>query len=72
MDEVKVKAIKKWMMPNNVKVLRSFLGLTNYYKRFIKRFLQIAAPLTNLMRNDEAWNWAINCEEAFSKLKEVI
>ncbi|CAA6673891.1 unnamed protein product [Spirodela intermedia] len=53
MDEVKVKAIKEWIVPRSVKDMWSFLKLTNYYKIFIKGFSPIVAPLINLLKKDE-------------------
>ncbi|XP_057757656.1 uncharacterized mitochondrial protein AtMg00860-like [Arachis stenosperma] len=50
--------------------IRSFLGLANYYKRFIERFSQIALPLTKLTRKEVLFVWTKECEEIFETLKE--
>lgn len=72
MDEGKIKAIADWEVPANVKELRSFLGLTNYYRRFIKGYSAKAAPLTDLLKKDQGWAWSINCQRAFENLKRAV
>lgn len=57
MDEGKVQAIKEWETPTKATELRSFLGLTNYYRRFIEGYSRRAAPLTDLLKKDRAWQW---------------
>ena len=47
------------------------MGLANYYKRFIKNFAKIAAPLHILVRKEQKWKWEKEQEKAFGKLKEV-
>lgn len=49
-DPSKVRAIQQWPQPAGVKDLQSFLGLANYYRKFIKGFAHIAAPLTDLLK----------------------
>ena len=57
MEEAKVSVVKEWLTPQNVKDVRSFLGLANYYRMFIPQFGKIAAPLTNLTRKDIDFQW---------------
>ncbi|CAN6554607.1 unnamed protein product [Malus baccata var. baccata] len=54
MEKGKIKAIQEWEPPTKVPTLRSFLGLTNYYRRFIKGYSAIAAPLTDLLKKNKA------------------
>ena len=51
--------------------MQKFLGLTNYYRRFIKDFAKIAAPLHVLVRKDQKWKWEQEQEEAFGRLKRA-
>jgi len=51
--------------------MQKFLGLANYYKRFIKDFAKIATPLHVLVRKEQKWKWKKEQEEAFGKLKKV-
>ena len=48
-DPEKFKAIRTWTVPRNVKKVRSFLGFTRYYRRFIKNYASIARPLNGLL-----------------------
>ena len=63
MDEAKVKAIKEWEAPTKVTELRSFLGLANYYRRFISGYSAKAAPLTELLKKNKPWVWSQECRE---------
>ena len=56
MDERKVQAVIDWPAPTKVTELRSFLGLANYYRRFIKGYSKIVSPLTDLLKKDRAWD----------------
>ena len=72
MDDSKVKAIQEWDPPTKVPQLRSFLGLVNYYRRFIKGYSARAAPLTDLLKKNKAWEWDERCQQAFEDLKRVV
>ena len=55
MEKKKIDGVLSWPEPKNVKDIRKFLGLTNYYRRFIKNFTQVARPINVLMRKDVKW-----------------
>ena len=65
-------AISKLPPPINVAEVRSFLGLVGYYRRFVKKFSDKAAPLNALLRREQAWKWTEDCQEAFETLKGEI
>jgi hypothetical protein len=71
-DEDKVKAILEIEQPKNLKELRSFLGSTNYYRKFIKEYALIASPLTELLKQTNPFIWSTTCEDAFQKLKQSL
>ena len=73
-DPTKVDSIKEWTAPETVKDVRSFLGLCNFYRRFVKDYAKIAAPLTDLTRETQPWDWKTNPrrENAFQELKKVM
>lgn len=55
MDISKVQAIDAWEVPTKVPQLRSFLGLINYYRRFIRDYSKKVAPLTDLLKKNKTW-----------------
>ena len=67
-----MEAISKLPPPINVAEVRSFLGLVGYYRRFVKKFSDKAAPLNALLRREQAWKWTEDCQEAFETLKGEI
>lgn len=71
MENDKVEAIVQWPRPSNVKQVRAFLGLTGYYRRFIKNYASIAGPLIDLLKK-EAFLWGEEAETAFQQLKNTI
>ncbi|XP_078239566.1 uncharacterized protein LOC144585994 [Pogona vitticeps] len=72
--EAKIEAVRDWPRPNTKKKVKSFLGLVGYYRKFIPRFSEIAAPLTDLTRKkaDDRIPWTSDCEAAFRRLKEAL
>ena len=69
MQPSKVKAISEWTACRDVSEVRAFMGLSGYYRRLIKDFSTIAAPLYNLTRKDSEFCWTTECQEAFDELK---
>jgi len=57
MDPVKVAGVTEWPIPSNRKEVQSFLGFTNFYRRFIQGFSHLARPLFNLTWKDTEWRW---------------
>ena len=68
----KVQAIERCPIPQNVSETRSFLGLANYYRRFVPMFSNIAAPLNKLLSSDKRFEWTADCESAFQTLKDKL
>lgn len=69
MDPKLVDSISKRNPPKNVKQVQQFIGLCNYYRRFIKDFAKIAAPMYNLFKKERAWTWTEVEQASFEKLK---
>lgn len=68
----KLKAIVDAPAPTNVQELRSFLGLINYYGKFIPDLASVLGPLNNLLRRDVRWKWSKECVWAMTKVKESL
>ena len=68
----KVEAVLKAPRPSNVAELRSFLGLVNYYNRFLPNLSTVVHPLNQLLENNHEWKWTEQCETAFYNVKEMI
>jgi len=71
MEAEKVDGVLSWPQPKNVKNVRKFLGLANYYRRFIKNFAQVARPMNVLTWKDKKWRWEEAQQKAFDELKQV-
>ncbi|XP_058733199.1 uncharacterized protein LOC131604800 [Vicia villosa] len=67
-DTEKVKAILDWPTPRSLSTLRGFLGLTGFYRRFVKDYATLAAPLTDLLRSTK-FTWSTEADAAFTNLK---
>lgn len=68
--EDKVRAVKEAPSPKNVTELRSFLGMVNYYGKFLQDLSKVLAPLYKLLHNDTKWQWCEEQEKAFMEVKE--
>ena len=71
-DPAKISIVADWPTPTNISELRSFLGLTNYFRRFVQGYSKIAAPLFQLLSTKAQWNWTATCTEAFEGLKHAL
>jgi len=69
MDPAKLKGISDWPTPTSVKEIRSFLGLCNYYRRFIEDYANRARALNNRLRKDLPFEWPDKCQLSFDDLK---
>jgi hypothetical protein len=68
-DPSKIEAVKEWPVPKSAKEIKSFIGLAGYYRRFVRDFSKIAAPLTKLTRKGMKYIWTQECQSAFEELK---
>ncbi|GMI94253.1 hypothetical protein HRI_003094600 [Hibiscus trionum] len=63
--------MSEWPLPRSLKSLRGFLGLTGYYRKFIRSYGEISKPLTSMLKN-EGFIWTEEAREAFNKLKQTM
>jgi len=70
MEEEKVKGVLEWLIPKCVKDMQKFLGLANYYRRFIEEFASVARLLHDIVKKDRKWDWTERQEKVFKELKE--
>ena len=71
-DPAKVKVVQEYPVPKTVKDVRAFMGLTNYYRKFIKGCVQIASPLHELTKKGTKFVWTDACQDAFDTLKKTL
>ena len=71
-DPKKIQAIRDWPVPKNIKDVQSFLGLANYYRKFIHNFSKKASALTELLKKAIGFSWSDNAQDSFDILKEAL
>ncbi len=69
-DPKKVEIVADWPRPTTMMEIKSFLGLAD--KRFVSNFSKIVAPMMRLTQKNEKFEWSVECEESFQKLKECL
>lgn len=68
----KTEAVSKFPKPSNQHELRQFLGLSGYFRRFVRNYALLAAPLTDLLKKDTKWTWGEAQNHAFDKIKGML
>ena len=68
-DPTKVEKVKNWPLPKTSREVQQFLGLANYYRRFVKGFSDIAHPLHRLTEQAAVFRWTSECQQAFDELR---
>ncbi|GBG88984.1 hypothetical protein CBR_g48594 [Chara braunii] len=71
-EAAKIAAIQDWPQPQTVRDVRSFLGLASYYRKFVRNFSAVAAPLTNLTKKDTPFLWSLHCQLTFARLNQAL
>ena len=69
-DPEKIEKVENWPQPRNLHDVKAFYGLCSYYRKFVKDFAKIAAPMTKLMKPENKFEWSQECEESFNELKQ--
>lgn len=68
----RIEAINKVKEPTNVSELKSFLGMVNYYCKFIPNASTVLHPLYNLLKNNVHWSWSKSCQCSFKQIKDIL
>jgi transposase InsO family protein/predicted aspartyl protease len=71
-DPKKIEAVWNWPTPVCVKDVRSFVGMASYYRRFVKDFAKVAAPLHAIARKNQKFQWTDEAQKSFDALKEAM
>ncbi|GBM30716.1 Transposon Ty3-I Gag-Pol polyprotein [Araneus ventricosus] len=72
LDPEKVAAVEKFPIPQNIAGVRSFLGISSYYRRFIKSFANVARQLQELLKKDAKFAWKSPQKHSFATLKKSL
>ena len=67
-----VQAVKTYPVPKNVKSVRSFLGLVNFFRKFIPDAANVMRPLNDLTKKDALFDWTEECQVSFDTLKSTL
>ena len=68
-DQLKVNKVKNWPVPKTSKEVQQFLGLANYYRRFVQGFANTSRPLHRLTEKTAKFTWTAECQAAFDELR---
>ena len=71
-DPSKVECVHSFPAPRTVRQVQAFLGLANYYRKFIPNFSAIVRPITNLLKKDVKFDWDTSCQKAFEEVKQCL
>lgn len=72
MNKDKIKAILEWQTSTSFNDIQVFLGFANFYRRFIKNYSKVVAPMTMLRKKDTKFNWIPAADSIFNALKKAI
>jgi hypothetical protein len=65
----KVQAVKDFIVPRSMTNVRAFLGLTRYYRNFVRGYAKIVVPFFDLTKKDKSFLWTFDCQKAFDAFK---
>ena len=68
----KIEAVQNAPRPQDVSSVRGFIGLINYYHRFLPNLSSVLHPLNQLLEKDHTWEWSRECEDAFKEAKRLV
>jgi hypothetical protein len=71
-DPEKIEAVVRFPLPTTITNVRSFLGLTGYYRKYVRGYSRLAGPLFELTKKDVAFIWGWDCQQAFDSLKGAL
>ena len=71
-DLEKIKGIKYWPVPKDINDVRSFMGITGYYRRFIEGFSRMTNPITSLQKKGKKFDWNQKCKDSFKNIKNLL